>query len=204
MTRVTAVRDDASRYGLRAGSDPVERSAGLGLTANIRFHDRLLVDMVRLCSALRAKVPACTSGVCVLIPETMIPRAATGERDDPNSAAWTVAESLGLRRVILYSCVAAFVPSRLWRVEGTASLRLQIVYSGPDELFDSITGDCPNPVLSPHVPEDLGPAIEVQQPDDSDKASNSQWTVMVQRPNPPPTPAGDGCGRRFLMRSRLA
>ena len=66
---MAAVRDSTSCYGLRAGVVPVERSAGLGFTSDIRFHDQLLVDMVQLCGALRAEVPTCTSIVCILVPE---------------------------------------------------------------------------------------------------------------------------------------
>ena len=76
----------------------MERTAGLGFTANIRFHDKLLMDVVRLCATLRGKVPASTAVVCVLIPEGSIFRAASGLLDDPNCSAWLLADALGLAR----------------------------------------------------------------------------------------------------------
>ena len=123
----------------------------------------------------------------------MIPRAATGQRDDPNSTAWAVVGLLGLRRAILYTCVASFGLTHLRGVEATASLRLQVVHSGPVETFNGVAGECPHPELNPDVPEGVVPALEVQKPADPAEDSNSQWTGVVQRPSPARSPVGDGC-----------
>ena len=41
--------------------------------------------------------------------------------DDPNRSAWMLADSLGLNRVVLYSCVAAFGRPRLRGVDAAAA-----------------------------------------------------------------------------------
>ena len=188
---VAAVRDAESCRGL-AGTDPMERSAGLGCSVGIRYHDKLLSDVVRLCAALRSKVPSSTAIICVLIPEATIPRAAMGQRGDPNGAAWLLAEALELSRVILYTCVAASGWSRLHEVEGHVSLRLQLVYSGPDEMFSHLTGECPHPLLSPEIEDGVDPAVITQKAG----TGNASLEIVVSRPNPPCTPLGDGCGWR--------
>ena len=72
-----------------------------------------------------------------------VPRAASGLLDDPNRSAWLLADSLGLNRVVLYSCVATFGLTRLRGTEGHAPLRLQLVHSGVDEMFGPLLGECP-------------------------------------------------------------
>ena len=189
---VAAVRDDVCCKGL-AGKPPVERYAGLGRTAGIRFHDELLLDVIRLCDELRSKVPVSTSVVCVLIPEEFIPQAATGQRADPNGAAWQLALTLGLSRVVLYTCVAALGWARLRGLEGYASVRIQVVYSGPAEMFSHLTGECPHALLSPELEDDIHPAVT-----STGAAAGSATTpeAVVLRPNPSSMPIGDGCGFR--------